>query len=96
LESIKSHSLACTLRTRKVPKFSALSIGRPLAARHNADSLSGRGLMTSSGYAHRSFNNITGNWVTELHVTPIWWYTAANWKFLQELSSSWDGRPWPQ
>jgi len=24
-----------------------------------------------------------GNWVTELHVTLIWCYTAANWKFLK-------------
>jgi len=51
----------------------------------NADSLSGRSLMTSTGHTHRSFNNITGNWVTEVHVTPIWWYTVANWKFLNPM-----------
>jgi len=46
--------------------------------------------MPSSGHAHRSFNKRTesGKWVTELHVTPIWWYTAANWKFLKTQCSS--------
>ena len=87
------HWNQCTLCTRNLPKFCATFIGHPLTARHNADGLSGCGLMTSSGHAHRSFNKTTRNWLIELHVTPVWWYTAANWKFLQALSSSWNG--WP-
>jgi len=37
--------------------------------------------MTSSGHAHRSFNKITENWVTEVDVTMIWWYTVAKFHF---------------
>jgi len=65
------------------PKLSAMSIRRPFMARHNDDGLSGRGLVTLSGHDHTSFNKITGNWDTDLYVTPIWWYTGANWKFLK-------------
>jgi len=57
-------------------------------ARHHTDFVSEHGLMTSSGHAHKSFNNITGNWVTDLHMTPIWWYAAASWKFLKTQCSS--------
>ena len=60
------YTTACTLRTGKVPNFSV----NPSDARHNADKtvsdgLSGRGLMTSSGHANRSFNKITGNCVDQ-------------------------------
>jgi len=88
----------CTVGINNSKSFSQIlcdaSIACLFTLRHYDYGLSGHGLMTSSGHAHRSFNKITRNWVTEVHVTPIWWYwyTAANRKFLQELSSIWDGR----
>jgi len=55
--------LACALHSRKFPKFSATSIGCPLTAHHNANDLSGRGLMMSSGHANSSFmKQNVGHW----------------------------------
>ena len=68
--STNSKSFRCPVHSVQKPTPKILSdVDRtPVDAMpHNADGLSGRGLMTSLGEGKdRSFNKITANWVTEL------------------------------
>jgi len=67
---LKLIPLTCTLSTRNAvqetyPKIFSDVCTRLHGMRHNDDGLSGRGLVTSLREGKdRSFNKITGNWVT--------------------------------
>jgi len=76
LIQFKVVSVTCALRTSKPPQIFS-DVGHDCTACHNADGLSGRGLMTSLWEEKdRSCNKITGNWIMNCLSTVGNWYVS--------------------